>query len=394
MKKYLLAPILLITTSSFADMTYLQSQINQTNVAVQNKLKNDFTNQFQIALKTALQKRAKQQNEILANLQAHLNSLQAPSSFKGMQNEAIRRMMQKNILLQNTTESVINTMPEIHLLKAHLLDAYEILETMRSSVAHTQEALQSMYRLSQQAASQILTDEQIDSLDAEFQSYKKRIEISQTASLLSGEKKVGGGDLYIQFGTETVETSLFAVKVPAYNIAALGITDLNLKHPELGSVQSKLLEAMNSVAASQTALIRSNAIDDAETMLLSVPAILNQNYALLAESKATSLAALSYLDPTDSPSLNTYFDYLKQALDQNQTYTSINGPKKLGGGNIHIQIGSITSPSTTLEIPLPITDEKKLGMNELNLKTAESSVFAYDTMGKILRNFMYVPVSV
>jgi flagellin-like hook-associated protein FlgL len=270
------------------------------------------------------------------------------------------------------------------------MDASAMLRGIQTSAQYTLEILKRMQDLAVDACDATRSNTERSYIDVEFQVNKKELGYIQSVGILNGQKVVTGGDLSIQFGDENNEMSSLTVKIPSFDPASLGVPDLSV---------STVANAENSLNVINDAITKMNAvvtavnlpaIDDANAMLQSIPFVLSQDYQLLQMMLELAVQSANATQSSDERVLlDMNFDYFKSALVKTQTYVSYNGPKMLGGGKIHIQIGKYAKPETTLDINVPVTDMKKLGMDKLNIRTVQDAEQTFESLNKDMYDFAY-----
>lgn len=357
--------------------------VNKIITDLYKKHSNDL--QTSDTLNVLMQKEREHQAEVINELQRNSTIVQSSNNFQ--------------LNLSNQLKSLTNTTGdekiEMNFLDLRLADAFIMLEAVSLSPRLTLDLVQHMNELAVDAANGAHSSSELDALNMEFQAYKRAINFAQTITILNGHKVVSGGDITIKFGANASDASTLSIKIPAFDMKSLMLDNLNIQTTAdavnaIGSINT----AISTLVKTITIISGTPVLKDAEAMILSMPYMLYQNFVLLVSTRDISMQAMNgtYSD-SDRELMNIEFDYLKAAMERTQTYLSLSGAKMIGGGNIHLQIGNELTPYNTLQVDLPATDIKKIGMDKLNIKTFESTKEAFSAILKNMYDFAYLPAS-
>lgn len=277
----------------------------------------------------------------------------------------------------------------LNFLDLQLQDAFSLLNAVNLAATNTQAIFQDMLTLAVAAANGVYTPSQLSNMNTQYQAYKSTINYIQTIDLNNGEKKVSGGDINIQFGNSTDPQSRLTINMPAFDLAGLGLADSRIETIQDANDAIQAIYNANKIMMTVLTKISLN-INDAYMMILTAGSSLNKQLELLSQAQVYSLSAVNGITSDDDRvNLDMAFSYVKSAMNQAQTYVSLDGPKKFGGGDVHIQIGPYASPETVLTIHLPVTDVAKLGLDKLDLKSQETADATLTSILDDIRIFIY-----
>lgn len=294
--------------------------------------------------------------------------------------------------IKNQSASSINAskLDEINFLDLQLNDALTMLQNMQQSADQTYNVLNIMNQLADVAANGNHSKDEMELLNTRFLMYKGIINYIQSTDTLDGEKKLSGGDFSIQIGESYQATTLLKITIPSFDTDTLALTDLSIDTIENAYHAIDVLKNAFGILDRVIASTNSDAITDTGTFIRLIPFILNQDMQLFnLMQELIEQAANGALNDDDRALMNIEFDNLKSALQKTQTYDSLDGPKLLGGGTLHIQIGKYVTPETTLTINLPITDVNATGLDKLDIKTLIGANTSLDALLKLKHNFAY-----
>lgn len=281
---------------------------------------------------------------------------------------------------------------EMNFIDLRLMDAVFMLEAVTQSPLLTLDFIQKMSSIAVNAANGTHSSSELAALNMEFQAYKRAINYAQMITLFNGPKIINGGDITIRFGSDKSASSSLVIKIPAFDIKTLEISDLDTMTNANAAYAVNALR--NAIPKLEKSIVSTSLpyITDGEAMLLNMPYMLYQNFMLDLTAQDLMIQALNgTTSDNDRSYMDMEFDWIKVAMNKTQTYLSLSGAKMTGGGNINIQIGKEPSPYTTLEIDLPATEIKTIGMDKLDIKTYSSSQKSFAALLKIMRDFTYYP---
>ena len=278
------------------------------------------------AVKQRLNEHAKYQQNILVELQSKIANTNDDGSFKSQLLQKIKVASQKK------------TNQEINFLNLRLNDALYMIDNIQISANKTLSLLQDMNELAVKAANGTNGQDDLQNLNQQFQGYKQVMAFVQTVDLLNGEKKISGGDITIQIGDDKDESSTLIIKIPAFDAVALGLNNSSIDSQS--NAMTTIAQLHEAITMVNEVLVSTPYIPDAEAMLMSIPSVLTQDYELYCSTLDLIIQSVNGVySNQDRELMDTFFDFLKSSLTKTQTYVSLSGPKKLGAGNIHIQIG-------------------------------------------------------
>ncbi len=380
----------------YADASSLQVHLpkNPAVIKIINDLKSKYNEKESLSdgITARLQNENKHQIEVLTELKTKLATLHMDEKLNSSYAAKLDQLIEqkRNEKINFSLSGASN--PEINFLDLRLIDALNMMKAIQVSVDQTKQILENMQALAVQASSGTYSSTELYNLDLEFQGYKNAIPYVQTVDLLNGEKTISGGNLTIQIGEDTNALSTLVVKIQPFDPAFLGLNGLELTSNSQAQNALEYIEADLNELSQTLADVQTPALYDAGAMLASIPSVLYQDFMLLGSSTNVILQSLNGVYSNEQrATFDTYFTYYKSALTQTQTYVSLDGPKMLGGGNIHIRIGNNPSPETTLDIDLPITDVKKLNLDQYNVRTEAAALDALSAAWKDLHDFAYAP---
>jgi hypothetical protein len=263
-----------------------------------------------------------------------------------------------------------------------LADGYGILANIANAANNTRAELFHLRDLAEMASRGAYSQGELKDLDAQFQLGKYILPYLQSVDLIDGHKILSGGAVKISIGeTETNENTLI-LNIPAFNPAALGVANLAIDTQQ-GAQQA--LDAIDNIAMPRVTnalnIAAGDRVSDAEIMLQTVAFRLAYSLILIdREHELAMQSANGMLSNEDRHYLDASFTDTRDTMTAIQSYVSLSGLKKLGGGDIHIQIGNQNTPETTLAIKLPVTDVHLTGFDAQNIKTQENAYRALDAV--------------
>lgn len=341
------------------------------------------------AVSQRLQQEYQQQINLLQNAKVNITNLALDSKIKKAFVTRVDENIQKlNMLSKKSISS--NDLAEVNFLDIKINDALLMMEYMKNSARLTTQILEKMTDIAIKAADGTHGYEALAGMNDSFQAYKQALRYIQSGMVLNGEKTVSGGDLSIRIGENNNEATLVTVKIPAFDSAALDLTELNVTSATNAMESLATLRIALTTMNSVNVAVNSIAMDDARAMLLTIPYVLNQDYQLFITAWHWIVESCNgTLGDANRALLDQAFTELKALIVKTQTFVALSGPKKLGGGTVHIQIGQYATPETTLDIPLPATDINVIGLDRENIQTQDNAYRALDTMLKTLHDFAY-----
>lgn len=324
-------------------------------------IKNDTTKESKKSIYSFIEKAHHYQEEVSAELQAKFPDV-----------------------IKSSNEKI-----QINFLDLRLSDAIVVLESVQISPKLSLDIVQKMYDIAVEATSGTHSSAELTHLNVEFQYHLSTIRYAQSVELFDGNKTISGGDLTIKFGDTNSEWKL---NIPQIDPKSLGISDLNLLTN--ANAQNALDSLNTAIHILQMAMLSTSTpfISDAEAMLINMPYMLHQNFNIVIAMRDLAIQAMNGVyNDIDRSFLNMELDYLKLAMKQTQTYLSLFGPITTGAGKITIQIGPGNLPENKLEIDLPATDIKVLGIDKLTLISMKETDKAFSAILKIMKDFVYYP---
>lgn len=309
-----------------------------------------------------------------------------------IQESSKREIIKQIDLLKNISSTSFNasTLDKINFLDLQLSDALAMLQNIQYSADQTYNVLNIMHQLADVAANGNHSKDEMDLLNTRFLMYKSVINYIQSTDILDGEKKLSGGDFSIQIGESHQANTFFKITIPSFDTETLSLADLSIETVENAYHAIEILNHDFVILDRVIDSAISEAITDAGAFLCLIPFILNQDLQLFnLMQELIEQAANGALNDDDRALMNIEFDNLKSALQKTQTYDSLDGPKLLGGGTLHIQIGKYATPETTLTINLPITDVNATGLDKLDIKTLTGAYTSLNALFKIKHDFAY-----
>lgn len=372
----------IIPISSYANIDNVK-HANLPNLPKKNLSVTQFNNWKSVP---AIQDKLKAENQrevnLLIDLKSKMNKLDLSNKDDAL-NKLTSLIEKRQKFDTNTNDNRIN------FLQVQLQDAYAMLNAVNLAAQNTHNILMEMEKLANQAANGTNSASQLADLDMEFQMYKSALHFAQTIDLYNGEKVLSGGDIMIQFGDNAGVNSRLVIEVPQFDLEGLLIGDTSISSLENAQIASyKVYDAMNIVShvIAKTGLN----INDALMMILIEPSMLNQQLDLLDQARSLAMASANgTVNDSQRVNLDAGFTYVKAAMMQSQTYVSLDGPKKLGYGNLHIQIGKNATPETVLNIQIPVADVEQLGLNKLDVTSQESAFAALSAIVVDTQKFIY-----
>lgn len=272
-----------------------------------------------------------------------------------------------------------------------LVDCYGMLDSVANAANNTRTELLHLRDLAETATSGASSMDELKNLNAQFQLGKYILPYLQSVDLIGGHKVLSGGDVKIVIGeTETNENTL-TLTIPAFNPAVLGVANLAID-TQAGAQQA--VDAIDNIAMPRVTSALSIAVgdrmNDAEIMLQTIAFRLAYNLTLIDKVHELAMQSANgiYTDE-DRDYLDMNFTDTRDTMTAIQSYISLSGLKKLGGGDIHIQIGHQNTPETTLTFKLPVTDVHLTGLDAQNIKTQGNAYHALDAVYAYKHRLVY-----
>lgn len=309
------------------------------------------------AVKNALNKQTKYQNELISQLKS--------------------KMQFKSVFTSHLAQK-----EEINFLSLQIAEGFNLLQGIHTSADATNPILKSMLDLAIQVATGTLMPSERMQANVQFQALLHSIPQAQTVWLLTGPHTLSGGLVQISLGAQT--TPIYTIPVPAFDAASLGLGNLDI---------ASVTDAITAIDVLQSAIYTVNkvggmavsmAIQDMQAMLLSIQNMLAQELSL-TEAAANLILQTSSVDPNVLTVMNIDLSYLISAMRQMQTYVSLKGPIVLGGGNIHLQVGN----NAPLTISAPVVDVDQTGLAAMDISTPASAATAMTVILDRLHHFVY-----
>ncbi|MFZ2315754.1 MAG: hypothetical protein WAW86_08885 [Gammaproteobacteria bacterium] len=329
------------------------------------------------------------QNQVasLTELKAKLSKLHSDNPLVVAQIEKLTKAIAKKS--KNAKAFALTEKNEFSALEMQVVDAYVMLMDVEKAAVNTLSILQRLSHLSNEALNGTLSDADRKIIDLEFQANIQAIDYIQSIHLYNGTKKISGGNVTLQFGNQAGELSTLTIDLPAFDMVGMGLKGDNVR--TTSNAGNAFVDLAGAITTVVDALGKMKRLQDAEAMLIMIPSMLNESFDVLKDMTSLALRASNgtYSDVPDREILNDSFDDYKGAMNKAQTYISLQGPKMIGKGNLHIQIGNVNSPETTLDIPLPAADVKASGVDNLDVKTVASATHSMDAILGVMRDFIY-----
>lgn len=314
--------------------------------------------------------------DILNELKIKLSEINIDPAVKKVQLERLNKLIQKHA--------------EMNFLNVRINEIIEMLESITTAAWKTSNAVTKMQELAIKSANDVISSDERNALNLQFQAYKRAIHFVQTIDLIAGEKIVSQGDINIQVGEEKTASSLLNIQLPSFTTKELMLDDLNISTVADAMVALQYIYPAIDWLSIVMVTLNTDRVKDAEAMLASIPSVLAQDYVLYLNSLDIIVLALNgTVSDSDRALLETYYDYIKDTMTKVQTYVSLGGPKMLGTGDIHIQIGKEKNPQTTLDLTLPITDIKLSGFEASVVTSYQDAYEALDTVLQNLHDLVY-----
>jgi hypothetical protein len=287
--------------------------------------------------------------------------------------------------VQQPGSEEVPTITAINPLAYELEDITRMVACVASANINTMNLIYKLHELAADAADGTHSVDELKNLDRTFQALKKYIRYAQTVNLIAGPKELGGGAIKVVMG----ELNELTIPLDPIDIKSLGIEKCNILTVDNAlDTMDALIDALNIVI--KNLVVAPVLMDDAISMIQTIPYALNQTIQLFNSMKElTMLAATGTTPDADRALIDLVFNSLKTEMDKLQTVVTDNGIKHLGEGKLHLQVGNALSDATSICIPLPITDVVALGLDKNNLLTQQNALETLTALNDALRNLIY-----
>lgn len=381
--KFLLSIIVcaIIPISTYANFLILTIKTSALNANYQHPTLQDWK------LNPTIQDKLKAENQRQINLLIDLKN--KISKLDLTDKDKITNNLSSLIDTKQKTNVLDNKDGLLNFLNLQLQDAYSFLTTVSLSAKTTNEIVTQMNALAVQAACGVYSANQLANMDLQYQGYKSVLRYIQTIDLFNGEKKLSGGDITIQLGDNAGEQNRLVINLPAFDVTGLALENSSINSQ--ANAQEAIETTLNAEKIISTVITKiSLGLNDATSMMLTAAHMLREQFEILYYIRDLSLeSANGTLSNDQRINLDDAFTYAKSTMTQSQTYVSLDGPKKLGGGNLHIQVGKYATPETILDIKIPVTDVAKLGLDKLDIKSQESAETTITALVDNIHHFVY-----
>lgn len=288
--------------------------------------------------------------------------------------------------------SISNEKIQINFLDMRLSDALVMLESVKISPLLTLDLLQKMREIAVHAMSGTCSSTELFHLNERFQGYIWTIHYAQSIGLIDGIKTVAGGELSIKFGDDNESDAQWSLEIPPIDPQSLNITHLDVLSQANAQSALDILDKAVDTTIEAITITSIPAIADAEAMLINIPYMLYQNFDFMISMRDLTLQAMNETYSDNARALmNIEFEYLKSAMQKNQTWVSLYGPIMTGKGKITLQIGQNDLPENKLEIQLPSTDIHLLGMDKLAITSIAATIETFSVILNRMKAFIYYP---
>lgn len=306
---------------------------------------------------------------------------------------------QKNRMLKSPLSKTVGLSPNVtadtsitffNPLIQQFSDATVYINQIRASAQETTDIVNVMISLAEEAGMNSHTSDELKNLDVEFQAFKSEIHFVQTIDIPVGVKKVGVGGLKVSIGDNDDGTNSIAIAIPAFTSDALGLTNLHVDTQQDALAALDQLNEAKKTMETVTTITSSRRLDDVVVMLWTALARLENSMLLMMQDESLVTSAFNGDYTPQTEKISALFEDQKDLMRATQTYVSLSGPKMLGLGPIHIQMGDKNTADVRMDIKLPITDVRLSGLDAIHLDTPDNLLKAYTFTHDYLHNMIYI----
>lgn len=378
----------LLTTNVFAEnVQHPYSKLSKDAITQKALLNTQQRPSISHKLSQTVLDRLTNENQYQLNILSTLDKQLSGNKTNNSIFKADKSRLNQLIKTKESNKLTLSSDAQINFLVLRLIDAIYFLDSVKVAAQQTHDILIEMQTIATQAQSGALSNHDRQSYQQMLEAHIQSINYAQHVNLWNGLKFIGGGKIRIRIGDQETESSTLKIDIPAFDPVTLSLSKISVATAQDAVIALITIEADMAILNRVVAATQTPAIDDAEAMLASIPSVLDQDFTLLMQCTDLAIQAVNGTNSsTELDVIDTYFNYYKAALNQTQTYVSLDGPKMLGGGNIYIQMGAEKSDNNNLIIELPTTDVKSFSLDKVDLKTNDD---AYKALMMLLDDIQY-----
>lgn len=295
----------------------------------------------------------------------------------------------KSLALSAETITNDNSNNDINFLDIQLSDALNFLTNIKIAALSTKSMLLEMKKAAAEVAAGTYSQDDNERYNTMFQRYKEILGFMQHIDSFAGDKTVSGGSIYLSFEDNNGKHDTYTVVLPAFNPQALSLNALNTLSQK--NAQEAIDTIENDIKTLERVTVQmDNYIDDLEALILSIPSVLATDYIIFNRMIELSMQAFS--DPynlDDKALLDMQFTTLKQEMDKSQIIPTLNGPIRMTGGQLRIQVGEESTDDHVVTIRLPDVNLVNLSLDRSHINTNENTYATLDTLQNAMRHFVY-----
>lgn len=272
-----------------------------------------------------------------------------------------------------------------------LSEATAFINGIRVCASYTDQLLLRMREIAIDVASNPKSPDDLIMLNQLFQGIiNNSIPAAQTMHLLDGDKVVSHGGLKVTMGDAVNNSNTISIPVPAFTPEVLGITNLRVDSVNSASDAVIAIDRARKQIELVLNAAQSQKVGDAVAMLWIAASRLEDSMKLMYDEKDfAELATNAFFTDNERVRFNDFIADDNDLIQASQTYVSLWGPKMLGLGDIHIQIGNQDSPESTLDVKLPVTDVHLTGLDTIDLATVDKAKQSLNLIKPLLKKIVY-----
>lgn len=311
--------------------------------------------------------------------------------FQAAQQQRLKNLSlnTKSLALNADTITNDNSNNDINFLDIQLSDALNFLINIKIAALSTKSMLLEMKKVAAEVTAGTYSQDDNERYNTMFQRYKEILGFMQHVDSYAGEKTVSGGSIHLSFEDNSGTHDTYTVALPAFDPQALSLSQLNTLSQKNAQAALDVIE--NDIKTLERVMIQmDNYIDDLDALILSIPSVLATDYIIFSRMIELSVQAASDpYDINDKALLDMQFTTLKQEMDKSQIIPTLNGPIRMTGGQLRIQIGEEATPDHVVTIHLPDVNLVDLSLDRSHIDTQDNTYATLETLQNAIRHFVY-----